>query len=159
MDQALTNHVISSGCSSFIVEWTYDDAVGAAVDAAGTAFIGVQVDPRLEQPWFGLTDFQRSVRPYFEWSSATGQGAASIPNANNIDQQFNQVIPGWDVYQAFFGFNQQVPLNGNGVPDNALGYTPWPTAVRITMVLHDPATKLESGRTFQFLVRLPRPRG
>ena len=36
-----------------------------------------------------------------------------------------------------------------------VAYTPWPSAIRITMVLHDPETKLEAGRQIQFVIDLP----
>jgi hypothetical protein len=36
-----------------------------------------------------------------------------------------------------------------------VGYTPWPSAIRVTMVLNDPDGKLEGGREFQFVIRLP----
>ncbi|MCH7786653.1 MAG: hypothetical protein IIC22_03985, partial [Chloroflexi bacterium] len=60
------------------------------------------------------------------------------------------------VYEAFFGYNQSQPLNNNGVVDSTLGYTPWPSAIRITMVLHDPKSKLENGRVVQFVINLPK---
>jgi hypothetical protein len=34
-------------------------------------------------------------------------------------------------------------------------YTPWPTALRITMRLHDPRNVIEGGQVFQFVVPLP----
>ncbi len=61
------------------------------------------------------------------------------------------------VYAAAFGYNSEdtsvmPPLStGNGP------YTPWPSAVRITMTLNDPNARLEGGRVFQFIVELPRP--
>jgi prepilin-type N-terminal cleavage/methylation domain-containing protein len=43
--------------------------------------------------------------------------------------------------------------NGSTVFANT--YTPWPTALRITMRLHDPGDVIEGGRVFQFVVPLP----
>ena len=34
-------------------------------------------------------------------------------------------------------------------------YTPLPSALRITMRLHDPLGRIEGGREFQFIVNLP----
>ncbi len=78
-------------------------------------------------------------------------------------------------YWAVFGPNRRWPLlegrdeqwggnnppstNGiDGTDDPDPSYTPWPTALRITMVLHDPATNLEHGKEIQFVVELPRDR-
>lgn len=61
------------------------------------------------------------------------------------------------VYAAAFGYNGSdtsvwaPSATGNGA------YTPWPSAVRITMMLNDPNARLEGGREFQFIVELPRP--
>ena len=44
--------------------------------------------------------------------------------------------------------------NNNYVYQNT--YSPWPTAVRITMRLHDPRNVIEGGRVFQFVVPLPK---
>ena len=79
------------------------------------------------------------------------------------------------VYEAYFGYNQRDPLvlNGScgpgtapGIPDSQFGvpapcaaFTPWPSAIRITMTLHDPNTKLKDGREVQFVLRLPRRSG
>jgi hypothetical protein len=35
-------------------------------------------------------------------------------------------------------------------------YSPWPSAVRITMRLHDPGNVIAGGRIFQFIVPLPK---
>ena len=77
-------------------------------------------------------------------------------------------------YWAVFGVNRTSPLldidvvenlsgesgqfNGDAVDgqkDFDLSYTPWPSALRFTMVLHDPETRLENGQIYQFVVRLP----
>ena len=77
-------------------------------------------------------------------------------------------------YWAVFGLNGDKPLldidvvsnldgepvgggfdTGDGRQDFDLSYTPWPTALRFTMVLHDPETRLENGQVVQFVVRLP----
>jgi hypothetical protein len=35
-------------------------------------------------------------------------------------------------------------------------YTPLPSALRITLRLHDPLGRIEGGRDFQFIVELPK---
>jgi Tfp pilus assembly major pilin PilA len=77
-------------------------------------------------------------------------------------------------YWAVFGLNRNSPLLDIDIVDNLKGepngtgfntgdgrddfdpsFTPWPTALRFTMVLHDPKTRLENGQVLQFVVRLP----
>ncbi len=60
------------------------------------------------------------------------------------------------VYQAVFGFNQSDPFALN--PNTPLRgpYTPLPTALRITVRLHDALGRLEGGREFQFIIELPK---
>lgn len=69
------------------------------------------------------------------------------------------------IYEAFFGYNRSESLvedppgvfwptfNHTGFPD--IGYTPWPTAIRVTLIMHDPQGRLERGREFQFTIALP----
>ncbi|MEY3021618.1 MAG: hypothetical protein RIS86_816 [Planctomycetota bacterium] len=60
------------------------------------------------------------------------------------------------VYQAVFGFNQE----DTGVIDPGASprgpYTPLPSALRITLRLHDPLGRIEGGREYQFIVDLPK---
>ena len=64
------------------------------------------------------------------------------------------------VYEALFGYNQDTPVDVDGTTwDPAafggVAYTPWPSAIRITMILHDADLKLEAGREIQFVIELP----
>jgi prepilin-type N-terminal cleavage/methylation domain-containing protein len=186
VDQALTDHVISSACSSFTIDWTYYNGVGAATNSAGTFFSGVGVDSRIEQPWFGLApdfdnnqvaDDKRGVYPYGSFPDLPLAPATSIttfaraqtilPYAgpsmhsypNNIEIGSAPAPVGVQDYWAVFGYNQTRPLDPTtGQPwaiGSAFTYTPFPSAIRITMVLHDPDGRLEGGREFQFVVDLP----
>jgi prepilin-type N-terminal cleavage/methylation domain-containing protein len=184
VDQALTNNVMSGACSSFIIEWTYERGEGEATDATGRKLRGFW-DPvafpyvRQAQPWFGLDEaggpaFGRGVRTYDEyWNDldpATERPETILPD--NIEPSGSLQTPtaadieatGSIVYEAVFGYNQDRPLDPTGnqwVYDPAneqVAYTPWPSAIRITMVLHDPETKLEAGRQIQFVIDLPRDR-
>lgn len=75
------------------------------------------------------------------------------------------------VYQATFGFNGDRPVDQVARAGRDVGastaqrvgrrvmrsdYTPWPTALRFTYTLHDPQLAMERGRTYQFVVQLPR---
>jgi prepilin-type N-terminal cleavage/methylation domain-containing protein len=175
VDQALTSHVIGSGCSSFRVDWTWADGTGSV---PGTQYRGAVISSGVEHPWFGIGIDQSDpalrtdgVYPYGTDENAQGLADGwwwldpfdpiSTINPNNIE---NIYAPTGDasellVYEAVFGYNQTQPLDGNGVPwdtsNTGIAFTPWPAAVRITMTLHDANTRLPQGREFQFIVNLP----
>lgn len=155
VDQALTNHVIGSACSSFTVEWTYENRVGE-VYVDGLPYLhGVEIDSDREQPWFGMYDEQRGVCPYDSSAPWVWWNRAESIAEANLEQYDNPGTVPVEIYEAFFGYNQSNPLDEDGNADADLGYTPWPNAIRITMTLHDPETKLENGKVFQFVINLP----
>ena len=165
VDQALTNHVIAAGCSSFIVEWTYADGVGDTPARFGTFREGARIlkDDQIvvEQPWFGLPNEERNVGSFKAWQELDRVFNDSLDSIDpdNVENEF--ILGGRQVYQAFFGFNSTEPLDpltGStwDTDDTGVAYTPWPTAIRITMTLHDAATNLEQGRQFQFVINLPK---
>lgn len=173
VDQALTDHVLASACSSFIVDWTYPEGavpgvqdtrdVGFRVGPSGTVYPGVQLDPALEQPWFGLDpDLNgnlpsygpRGVARLTQWMLDNPQSAAGRPIFPAIIETVDNSDP-IILYEAFFGFNREMALDLDGTPNVDLGYTPWPSAIRITMTVHDTDTRLESGRELQFVIELP----
>ena len=47
-------------------------------------------------------------------------------------------------------------MQANGTSAIRDDYTPWPTALRITMQLHDPEKRIEEGKTLQLIVELPK---
>jgi prepilin-type N-terminal cleavage/methylation domain-containing protein len=191
VDQAQTTTVISSACSSFMVEWTYEDGAGEVVryNASGgtTRIFGISVLPYVEQPWFGLYDATRAVAPLgtltanqpYQWGRKFGVSSPynGVPPSINpiaIEGPINSSPPPLvapfgpqptgpvyspagqpdvQMYEAIFGFNQTDPTLVDET--GAATYTPWPTALRITMTLHDPKSRLEQGRVFQFVVKLP----
>ena len=63
-------------------------------------------------------------------------------------------------YWAIFGYNHDGAFKVNDEHEDEAGliredFVPWPTALRITMVLNDRQKNLEGGRIFQFIVELP----
>ena len=174
IDHSLTANVLAGACSSFIVEWTYSNGVGEVRNDFGNViWEGFQSSPEREQPWFGLdADLDGDGIPergaHF-YSDDTGQGAwwdgaetiLPVDTMPNNLEQFFEIIPGQlKVYEAIFGYNRTTPLDPDTgqpwVPDSSPNaYTPWPSSIRITMFLHDPATKLEFGREIQFVINLP----
>lgn len=193
IDQALTNHVLSSSCSSFIVEWTYDLGVGEATNSnpitgGSTTYSGLSnfgtntpsaaYEPVGEIRWFGLSDASRGVFPYsfdqwpddwegqiWRFNNITGGSSTEWTILSDNIEQLVTHSRYHEELNYVFGFNQDRPFlhpvtglpdPSLGVPDTDAAYTPWPSALRITMVLHDPAANLEGGRTFQFIVRLPK---
>ena len=88
---------------------------------------------------------------------------ARIEGTNGLLQPLGSAVPVF-VYQAIFGFNGSEPVHqdSRSSRDDTVSmaemnndYTPWPTALRFTMTLHDPKLALSAGRTFQFVVDLP----
>ena len=78
---------------------------------------------------------------------------------NNLEDVY-VLASGVVVYEAIFGYNYNTPIAYYSATDRVqpfqeLGYTPWPSAIRITMTLHDTGTRLETGRQIQFVIDLP----
>ena len=167
IDQALTNNVISSACSSVKIDWTWKNGTGYARYWVGASPFetAVWIRTDLEQPWFGMVDEQRGVLPYDTFDRWTGADTIFTGNPPNIEQYDSAIAPGKEplvTYNALFGFNQDRPLVDNpddanyGRPADYLAYTPWPSAIRVTLTLHDSKTTLEGGRELQFIIDLPR---
>lgn len=161
-DFALTSHVIGTGCSEFIVDWTYQDNDGA-FSTQDVSIDGIGILPTFAQPWFGLLDEARGVYPFRQYflnpnsiDDIKIDNTTPLINPNVIERP---VFSGGGVvrYRAIFGYNRDEPRDAVGVfGELDTGYTPWPSAVRITMRLHDPKGRLENGRLYQFVVELPR---
>jgi hypothetical protein len=198
VDQALTNHVIGTACSSFRIDWTWAPRTGELRDPDGNIVIapgadlvddggtgddiwltGVRFDddpanaPAFrEQPWFGLEEPQRGVNfygtdgsPWWGWAGTIAPDNIEevvYPLSGNIGPDEPLVV-----YEAVFGYNRGVVLNADGNPDPVIydtgdpdctrtGYTPWPSALRITLPLHDQRQRFSEGREVQFVVDLPR---
>jgi prepilin-type N-terminal cleavage/methylation domain-containing protein len=143
---------------------------------SGDEFVGFLLNDQAPQPWFGLSDASRGVAPLssmpvYNGNCDSGPGCLGRPiypftiegyNSSNpaIPEYTIPSVPSSRVYEATFGFNQTEPLlpglNNTNSPDLDRGYTPWPTAIRITFTLHDPQQRFPEGRTFQFVVDLPK---
>ncbi len=175
VDQALTAHVLAGACSSFVIDWTWSDGVGEAVNDAGQRFRGLSVDGDGPQPWFGLDPAGppgrgRGVRTLTQY--VAGQAWDVRPQTiepGHIEQLANTLATdagraiqrtGSIVYEAIFGYNQHLPLDPAtgapwaGGPDARVAYTPWPSALRITMTLRDTAARTIAERDVQFVLRL-----
>ncbi len=167
IDHALTGHVLATACSSLTVDWTYEDGVGNAVNADGDFYRGVLVDLGAEQPWFGLDPLnQRGVRTFGDYvldelPTSDRPETIAFTGANTLEVlEPPGTVTDPHGYWAIFGYNQDAPLNpltlAPWTPASGVAFTPWPSAIRITMVLHDSRTKLENGRVVQFVIDLPK---
>ncbi|MDP6891335.1 MAG: hypothetical protein QF471_08385 [Phycisphaerales bacterium] len=246
-DQALTNSILGSACSSFIVEWTWDDNVGetttwqvmdptnpssrrnrvtwqgyrydpGAADPSDLPSAGTVIEfdalgnsrTRLRQKgdlfWFGLPDKRDNTEADDQWDRGVvsfAQFATAYPARTTTWDTPSGVLPEamkWPIaapslvhpdaidkeasgfpgepreYWALFGPNRRWPLmrtldassgpadpdeqesTADGLLDPDPSYTPWPSALRFSMVLHDPETNLEHGKLVQFIVELPKER-
>ncbi len=188
IDHALTGHVLATACSSFTVDWTYENGVGDVLRAslpAGTPaappvdngrdgfpgtqddviYRGVHINTNNEQPWFGLDRAGlRGVGSFHDYASSLGslRPQTIVHTGDRAFEVFDEPGSGSEPagYWAIFGYNQNEPLNPvtgqPWVPATRVVFTPLPSAIRITMVLHDPRTKLENGRVVQFVIDLPK---
>ena len=143
---------------------------------------GVIVDSS-QQPWYGLNRSAESNSNTIGqpgYSAFYDENDVYSPIIERTDDTLG-APSGVRRYGAVFGYNQegglllagddQPILNSSGQPVFAdhvstasdsnsdpiylLSYTPWPTALRITMRLHDTKNKLEGGRELQFVFPIP----
>jgi len=162
-DVMLTTPTLATNCSSFMVDWTW----GPSVDG----YVPLSTVPTL---WFGFPDWAFTVDPPEPRGVMTlSEGLNETPPLT-IPPLVPSVIEGNPtvlspnvgaansirIYTAVFGFNKDKnhfhtladPITNQVRTD----YTPWPTALRITMQLHDPEKRIEQGRTVQMIIELPR---
>jgi prepilin-type N-terminal cleavage/methylation domain-containing protein len=111
-----------------------------ANDGSTNDFAPVSVEPYL-------------IEPYFDNSDAAG--VVPIPTIFANGARTNE-------YWALFGYNGHDPFMENDVDflngtsgDSTWRYTPWPSALRITLRLLDRNNRLGAGWTYQFVVDLP----
>lgn len=175
-DFSPTVHTIGAACSSIKIEWTYKHEVGLTANPninALAPFRGAIVPADWEQPWFGLKDGNidtvgEDALTFAEWQTLMAGEFGFDPDdfaifpeviesSENIDfggglQDDTQA----GFYMATFGYNRTEALDPETEePDADMIFTPWPSAVRITVVLHDTDARLSEGRTFQFVIDLP----
>jgi prepilin-type N-terminal cleavage/methylation domain-containing protein len=175
-DQLLVAPALGHGVVSFAVDWCWDDGVGRQFDSNGNvywpgvgspAFLGMFVRPDQDQPWFGLSDSQRGVEPAGAVASPSW-GGVFPPIAPAAIERYPLTLSGYPAskvtaYEAAFGYNEStytVTTFSSGTytetynPLDA-GYTPFPSALRFTIVIADPQQDGPGRRTLQFTVRLP----
>jgi len=168
-DVMLTTPTLATNCSSFMVDWTWEDF----------STLGFSQTPLSEVTWFGFPDSayptnsveRRGVSCLNDLvGSPLGAATDAIRlavegGAPAVYSPYGQNIP-IRIYTAVFGFNSDkqafVPLQDpapNAPAVTAIeraDYTPWPTAIRLTMQLHDSENRIEQGRTVQLVIELPR---
>ena len=166
-DVMLTTPTLATNCSGFMVDWTW-----------GPTVPGVVTFPLVPTKWYGFSDFQglteeaRGVRTLTEDLNPVPAGSWIVPSV--IEGANGTPIPYLcplgatgpiKIYTAVFGFNgdkpvfQTMSMQANGTSAIRDDYTPWPTALRITMQLHDPEKRIEEGKTLQLIVELPKRPG
>lgn len=171
-----TLHVLGTAVSDFMIDWTYENGTGFTPDPINppTPYEGVTIPYAGETPWFGLPDralgqilatqdrgvFMLGDEPLWRVDSRGPifPGQIEFLQADLYQEMTNDLL---DIsYVATFGYNQTRPLNpltGRPWPtDDRNTYTPWPSALRFTMRVHDPGTRLPRGRLVQFVITLPK---
>lgn len=177
-DQLLVAPALATGVVSFAVDWTWDDGVGRQFDSNGnllwdgvgnSAYLGMVVRPDRPQPWFGISDAERGVQPAGAVAAPTW-GGIFPPLAPGAIERYPLSVTGYpsaqaSAYEAAFGYNETTytvttfnQATGEYVTNYApviAGYTPFPSALRFTIVLADPQQDGPGRRTLEFTVRLP----
>ena len=135
---------------------------------------GVIVDAARPVPWFGLPDREgasnggRAVGTFTDYADiyptlpiypiaienpdVAPVDVPPVGGGNNATIRTYQAAWGPDRDRAYRTFGTGVESR---VMSPDLGYAPLPTAIRVTMTLHDPKGTLERGRTFQFVIPIP----
>ena len=157
-DVMLTTPTLATNCSGFMVDWTW-----------GPTVPGVVTYPLVPTKWYGfpdsqgLTEEKRGVRTLTEDLNPVPAGSWIVPSViegvNPIIYPLGSSVPiPIKIYTAVFGFNGDKPVfqTLDGAVGNRDDYTPWPTALRITMQLHDPEKRIEQGKALQLIVELPK---
>jgi len=168
-DVMLTTPTLATNCSNFIVDWTWEDF----------PTVGFSQNQLSEITWFGFPDSvypagsveRRGVFSLTDLSSTTiGAVTDAVRLAIEgsppvVSAPYEQNIP-VRIYTAVFGFNgdrqtftpiqDPAPNAPAAQPIERADYTPWPTAIRLTMQLHDSEGRIEQGRTVQLVIELPR---
>lgn len=169
-DQMLVGSAIASGIRSLAIDWTWADGVGRVTDrnglvipdaATGFSLNGMTVPPTVPQPWFGLpdatlgtiaidSDIPGATVPFVQLPIIPGvlQNIYTVP-------AYNPSSAGINVVETVFGFNDYQPLNAFGSAHADMGYTPWPTALRVTLLVGDPRGRTDVERPVQFVINLP----
>ena len=166
-DVMLTTPTLATNCSSFMVDWTWTPEV-----------IGYVPNPQIPTQWFGFPDSQFPLVPPATWNDdwrgvktlTEDPTTTTLPLVPSVIEGVNPIIYPLGptgpikIYTAVFGFNGDKTAFQIIDPTRLLGftvgvrddYTPWPTALRITMQLHDPEKRIEQGKTLQLIVELPK---
>ena len=163
--------------------WVGPSGFGPSGAISGGEPIGMYIRPGAERPWFGLDDgtATSAVRPLSSAPLFTNAGTigswgavglplvvsdGTAPLTSSVEGAINPSggAPIWPtsnaqgskrVYQAVFGMSQSDAAVISPAATTRGPYTPLPSALRITMRLHDPLGRIEGGREFQFIVNLP----
>ena len=162
-DVMLTTPTLATNCSSFMVDWTWTPEV-----------IGYVPNPQIPTQWFGFPDSQIPLVPPATWNDdwrgvktlTEDPTTTTLPLVPSVIEGVNPIIYPLGtsppipikIYTAVFGFNgdKTVFQTLGGTVGNRDDYTPWPTALRITMQLHNPEKRIEEGKTLQLIVELPK---
>ena len=86
---------------------------------------------------------------------------ATVPLVGNVERFPDPGLLNFDgataVYESTFGFNHSNVVDGDVGDYEYFGdATPWPSAIRVTIRVHDRAGRLTGGRQAQFVIDLPK---
>ena len=178
-DVMLTTPTLATNCSGFMVDWTWGEFQIPGV----VPYDSLPNPPPAIPPtkWYGFPDREtllplplpNTFNPEWRGVRTLTQDLPSPPPNGwlinpSVIEGVNPIIYPLGptgpikIYTAVFGFNgdkpvfQTMSMQANGTSAIRDDYTPWPTALRITMQLHDPEKRIEEGKTLQLIVELPK---
>ena len=178
-DVMLTTPTLATNCSGFMVDWTWGEFQIPGV----VPYDSLPNPPPAIPPtkWYGFPDREtllplplpNTFNPEWRGVRTLTQDLPSPPPNGwlinpSVIEGVNPIIYPLGptgpikIYTAVFGFNgdkpvfQTMSMQANGTAAIRDDYTPWPTALRITMQLHDPEKRIEEGKTLQLIVELPK---
>ncbi|MFM9181870.1 MAG: hypothetical protein ACKOV8_11620 [Phycisphaerales bacterium] len=151
---------------------------------AAAPWAEIEVNPASrvsDQPWFGLPDpaagvllaQDGAVMPFVPHQNVFGEVAnrhmALVAQTvegigtGGASPAVTTPFPGQNrirVYTAVFGFNQDEAyvVTPDGTVVLRDDFTPWPTQLRVTAIIHDPRLVLDRGREVQFVLDVPKRR-
>ena len=179
-----TRHVISGACSDVRIEWTWPsgagqidlDGDGQPDDADDDGFldpfeVGFRHSGRT--PWFpfmnpagefGGLALQQYTTPdnedswFWNWEPEFADTLPLVGNVERFPDPGSQNFSGATaIYESTFGFNRTEVAEGvPGDYDYVGDATPWPSAIRVSIRVHDRAGRLTGGRQAQFVIDLPK---
>lgn len=149
-EQMLTHATLASACSNFEVAWSTGEAAFPSADLVWYD-VDNSADPshhgRNDPNWVAPSD--PKIWQLSEYHPL-GRDRNASDTRGDVPSTFFGESTAEDVYYATFGYF--VPKKADTDRNDAW---PWPKLIRVRMTLHDRNDRIQGGRTFEFIFRVP----